>query len=93
MSRPTFNWPQDGYCCCPCLWVTYVHGIREATGGAMGGLNLLRELHIKYVVRPLCPPSRLQGVDGVDFQSGQAPASVEGGLRSLKGMQMVHGSA
>jgi len=93
MSGPTFNWPQDGHCCCPCLRVTYVHGIREAPAGAMGGLNLRRKLLIKYVVHPLCPPSRLQGVDGVDCQSGQAPASVEGGLRSLKGMQMVQRSA
>ena len=52
MNGPTFNWPQDGYCRCPCLRVPYVHGIREATAGAMGGLNLHRKLHIKQVFVP-----------------------------------------
>lgn len=80
MSGPTFNWPHDGYCCCPCIWVTYVHSIHEVLARAMGSPNLHRKLHIKYVVHPLCPPSRLQGVDSVDRRSGQAPTSVEGGL-------------
>ena len=56
----------------------------------MGGFILRRELELsrttKYVLRPLCLPSHLQNVDAIYFQSSQAVASVEGGLRSPKGM-------